>query len=379
MFATGKPLILLVPVSNGPTGIGAYARVVGDLRLPEGQQTYDRWFNNEKDPAKNAAVLAPEAFTMGNGRRTYPEVRGPKVKRLDLMLSRLQKVGRTTAELRIEAQNAFNTPQLADPVGDYNSVNYGRIITGGGERRLQLARGCPLQRRQRFHCLGILELPERDDGIHLKRPGQPGNFHQLWHRIRRPVIAQRLDHAAAKKILAAIDLDLQRFTYARVLRMRRQRANERRPHELAFFALERLEQRRDHRLIGMVLEIHVRDRPEPVVRIARNFTNQLRSAGIGERGQQHERFEPDVLVFVALDRADQRRSHRPGRCTPQGSRRVEPGREIEVAQRIDCRLHAFRRRRLWSALLRGCHSALAESGRRECGGDEGSRGETAKS
>jgi hypothetical protein len=60
------------------------------------------------------------------------------VKRLDLLLSRLQKIRTATFELRVEAQNALNTPQLADPVGDYNSGNFGRIITGGGERRLQL-------------------------------------------------------------------------------------------------------------------------------------------------------------------------------------------------------------------------------------------------
>ena len=138
IFATGRPLVLLMPVSNGPTGIGAYAKVIGDLRLPGGQQTYDRWFNNEKDPAKGPAVLPPDAFTLGDGTRTFPQVRGPKVKRLDLLLSRLQKIRTTTLELRVEAQNALNTPQLADPVGDYNSVSFGRIITGGGERRLQL-------------------------------------------------------------------------------------------------------------------------------------------------------------------------------------------------------------------------------------------------
>lgn len=137
-FATGRPLVLVVPVSNGPTGIGAYANVVGDLQVPGEEQTPDRWFNNEKDLTRNPAVLPPAAFSLGNGTRTYPEVRGPKTKRLDLLVSRLQKVGATTVELRVEAQNALNTPQLADPVGDYNSVNFGRIITGGGERRLQL-------------------------------------------------------------------------------------------------------------------------------------------------------------------------------------------------------------------------------------------------
>jgi TonB dependent receptor-like, beta-barrel len=137
-FATGHPLVLLMPASNGTTGIGAYANVVGDLRLPPGQQTYDRWFNNEKDAARNPAVLAPAAFSLGNGTRTFPEVRGPKVKRLDLLVSRLQKIGAVTAELRMEAQNAFNTPQLSDPIGDFNSVNFGRIITSTGERRIQL-------------------------------------------------------------------------------------------------------------------------------------------------------------------------------------------------------------------------------------------------
>jgi hypothetical protein len=137
-FATGHPLVLVMPVSNGTTGLGAYANVVGDLRLPSDQQTYDRWFNNEKDAARNPAVLAPAAFSLGNGTRTFPEVRGPKVKRLDLLVSRLQKIGAVTAELRMEAQNALNTPQLADPVGDFNSVNFGRIITGTGERRVQV-------------------------------------------------------------------------------------------------------------------------------------------------------------------------------------------------------------------------------------------------
>lgn len=137
-FATGKPLVVSVPVSNGTTGLGAFAKLVGDVRLPAGQQSYDRWFNNEKDLTKSPALLPPDAFSQGNGRRTYPEVRGPKVKRLDLLISRLQRIRTTTLEIRVEAQNALNTPQLADPVGDFNSANYGKIVSGGGERRLQL-------------------------------------------------------------------------------------------------------------------------------------------------------------------------------------------------------------------------------------------------
>ncbi len=65
-------------------------------------------------------------------------MRGPKIKRLDVLLSRLQKVGSSTVELKVEAQNALNTPQFGEPVGGLTDVNFGRIITGGGERRLQL-------------------------------------------------------------------------------------------------------------------------------------------------------------------------------------------------------------------------------------------------
>src|SRR5207245_1219058 len=71
-FATGRPLVVAFPVSNGSTGIGAFARVVGPLRLPAGQQSFNRWFNNEKDPTKSPALLPPLAFTLGDGKRTYP-------------------------------------------------------------------------------------------------------------------------------------------------------------------------------------------------------------------------------------------------------------------------------------------------------------------
>ena len=57
---------------------------------------------------------------------------------MDLLLSRVQKRGSTTIELRVEAQNALNTPPFAAAVSSLTDSNFGRIITGGGERRLQL-------------------------------------------------------------------------------------------------------------------------------------------------------------------------------------------------------------------------------------------------
>lgn len=131
-FASGRPLVIGgVAASNGvSTGLGAYANLVGDPAI-SGDQTLDRWFNT-------AAFAQPAPFTFGTGTRTYPDVRGPKIKRVDLLLSRLQKYGRSAIELRVEAQNVFNTPAFGEPVSSLTDPNFGRIIAAGGQRRLQL-------------------------------------------------------------------------------------------------------------------------------------------------------------------------------------------------------------------------------------------------
>jgi hypothetical protein len=130
-WASGRPLVLGgVTASNGvSTGLGAHANLNGDPTVDD--KTLDRWFNT-------AVFAQPTPFTVGTGTRTYPQVRGPKVNRLDLLLSRLHRVRTSTVELRIEAQNALNTPQFGEPVSSMTDANFGRIITGGGERRLQL-------------------------------------------------------------------------------------------------------------------------------------------------------------------------------------------------------------------------------------------------
>jgi hypothetical protein len=121
-----------VTASNGvSTGLGAYANVVASPTVPAGEQTLDRWFNT-------AAFTQPAPFTFGTGTRTYPDVRGPKIRRLDLLTSRIQKVGTSTVEFRVEAQNVLNLPQFGEPIGTLTDGNFGRIITGGGERKLQL-------------------------------------------------------------------------------------------------------------------------------------------------------------------------------------------------------------------------------------------------
>jgi len=130
-WASGRPLVIGgVTASNGvSTGLGAHANLNGDPTVSD--QTLDRWFDT-------SVFAQPTPFTFGTGTRTYPQVRGPKVNRLDLLLSRLHRVRTSTIELRIEAQNALNKPQFVEPIGSLTDGNFGRIITGGGERRPQL-------------------------------------------------------------------------------------------------------------------------------------------------------------------------------------------------------------------------------------------------
>jgi hypothetical protein len=132
-FTSGRPLVIGgVTASNGvSTGLAAYANLVGDPVLSGDQRTLDRWFNT-------AAFSQPAPFTFGTGTRTYPDVRGPGIRRIDLLLSRLHKQGRSTLEFRIEAQNVLNTPVFGEPVSSLTDANFGRVISGTGERRLQL-------------------------------------------------------------------------------------------------------------------------------------------------------------------------------------------------------------------------------------------------
>ena len=85
----------------------------------------------------------------------------------------------------------------------------------------------------------------------------------------------------------------------------------------------------------MVLVIHVRDRPQPIVRVVDDLADQLGGPRVVEPGEQHERAKPRELVLVALDRPNQRGRNRGGGRAPERPRRVHARRKIQVAERID--------------------------------------------
>ncbi len=74
------------------------------------------------------------------GSATRGMIRGPFYFNVDLAVSRTFPVwGQTRLEARVEVFNVFNRFQLGDPVVDYASVNFGKIVTAEDPRILQFA------------------------------------------------------------------------------------------------------------------------------------------------------------------------------------------------------------------------------------------------
>ncbi|MBI3208748.1 MAG: hypothetical protein HYZ37_07590 [Candidatus Solibacter usitatus] len=119
-------------VNGNPSNTGGPNRpnVVGDWRLPAGQQSLTRWFNT--------AAFAPNAaFTFGNAGRNL--IDGPGLTNFDLALYKSFKFSeRMRLQFRAEAFNSSNTPYFGSPNGQVGNANFGQISSAGRPRNLQL-------------------------------------------------------------------------------------------------------------------------------------------------------------------------------------------------------------------------------------------------
>jgi hypothetical protein len=104
-WQTGTPLS--VTGSNNFTGT-PFPNLIGSPTLPSGQRSIKQWFNT-------AAFANPVAYTLGNSPRTLPATRGPNFTNVNASLIKKVSLEKWTLEMRGEAFNLFNHPQLNNP------------------------------------------------------------------------------------------------------------------------------------------------------------------------------------------------------------------------------------------------------------------------
>jgi hypothetical protein len=134
----GNPLSLR-PLFNRTGGIVGNLRVnlVPGINPRVEQPSPERWFNPE-------AFRQPDDFTIGNGPRTHPQLRGPGEQYHHLSLTkRIELTSDASLEFVTEAFNFPNLANLNDPDTRIGSVetpnlNAGRIIGSTGGRVMQL-------------------------------------------------------------------------------------------------------------------------------------------------------------------------------------------------------------------------------------------------
>ncbi len=127
---SGAPFTPSLTTNNALTGLNNQRPVVvGDPTVSD--QSTSNWFN--------AAAFAPNTPGVW-GSATRGMIRGPAYYNTDLALSRTFALwAERTLEARLEAFNVFNRLQPGDPVVNFASTNFGKIVTAEDPRILQFA------------------------------------------------------------------------------------------------------------------------------------------------------------------------------------------------------------------------------------------------
>lgn len=132
---TGFPFTPTAPVTscNCAAVSTIYADVVGSPQYPHGVGPGTPWVSQ-------SAFVLPQANTFGNAGRNI--LRGPGLTNYDANIARKFPIKeRVTAELRLEANNALNTPHFANPSALTGAATFGIITASGfnGNRLVQTA------------------------------------------------------------------------------------------------------------------------------------------------------------------------------------------------------------------------------------------------
>lgn len=124
---SGEPLNITTGRDNALTGL-QQQRVNQVLDDPYGDGSLNQYLNP-------AAFAQPASGTLGDFERN--SVRGPSYWTIDLALSRLVAFGgHHSVEFRVEAFNLLNNFNFGNPVTNFNSGTFGRILTMAGAPRV---------------------------------------------------------------------------------------------------------------------------------------------------------------------------------------------------------------------------------------------------
>ncbi|MBC7928824.1 MAG: carboxypeptidase regulatory-like domain-containing protein, partial [Bryobacteraceae bacterium] len=124
---SGQPYTVF---SNTPTGLRRADYVGGDLYLPSGERTVNRWFNT-------GAFAAPPADRFGNS--GFNNLRGPGLTLFDFSL---RKVFSITEQVKLRFQadafNAFNKANFRGFTTNTADRDFGAVTASGPGRNVQL-------------------------------------------------------------------------------------------------------------------------------------------------------------------------------------------------------------------------------------------------
>ena len=115
--------------SNLGFGNNDRPNVSGNPSLPRDERTPDQWF-------ATSAFSMPAFGTFGNARRNMVE--GPGYRNVNFGIVKLVPMGQARLQLRLELFNAFNRDNFDLPDAFLGSPTFGRILSAGSPRRVQL-------------------------------------------------------------------------------------------------------------------------------------------------------------------------------------------------------------------------------------------------
>ncbi|MBS1823963.1 MAG: TonB-dependent receptor [Acidobacteria bacterium] len=123
-LGSGQPLLITAANTAGIFNDVLRPNVTGSAKMDGGRSTNDKlqqWFNR-------GVFVQPAPFTLGNGPRTLPDVRGPGERGMDFSIFKSFPLSEARRlEFRGEMFNLTNTPNFADPGTGINAANFGVI------------------------------------------------------------------------------------------------------------------------------------------------------------------------------------------------------------------------------------------------------------